>query len=440
MSINYDATIISPVRKDKNLFDVSHVIEIEWDFEKTLTKNLFATWTDLLNLRVRVATCDVFQEITISENEKIIISDFFWYAFNKEKAIELFGGLDIIIVCLESKPNGYQYMDQNWGHTQRDTLDQEYLSNFSSVSYIIDNSSPMLTEINSDVNFFPSYSWSKEWLRQLHPESPTYIDNLLRKSDDTSKHDWHNHQATLEDYFTNWNTISNEYTLSLGTYKAFRLDLCNKLTTKGLADNGYIGTYCETWNLDRLEEHKEHIDNMLTEPIDYDNFPDIFPNLPGDRKQGYDLGGAGGFTYNQQCLFGSKLDIIVESVAEPNDKMNEYGIKHYNGKPFPISQLTEKTCRAMLLGKPFLLVTTTILYQQLQEWGFDLYTDVFGNYIGKDFEETNNNICDIISDMKNGKQYDVDLIKRISAHNYNNIPAFILPDSPGKIAEQLNFM
>ena len=435
----FDATIITPILKDHSLFDFTWTIDIEWDFEKTLSKNMFLPWSDLLDLRVRTATPDQLPELTISDNEKIVISDFFWYAFNQKKAVELMGGRDIIIVSLESKPNGYQYMDQYWGHNNRYTLDKEYLSNFNNVSYIIDNSSPNMNDINSDIKFLPSYSWSRQWLQQVHPTIPTYKNTLLKKSDVNELHDWGKHNAALLNYFANWNTISYDYTLPLGTFKTFRLDLYNKLKIKGLADKGYIGTYCETWNWDRLEEHQNHIDKLLTEPVDYTNFPDIFPNLPGDRNQGYDQGGAGGFTYNQQCLFGSKLEVIVESVAEPSSKIVEFGIAH-NSKPFPISQLTEKTCRALLLGKPFLLVSTNILYQQLEEWGFDLYMDVFGNYIGKDFEETNNNICEIINDMKNGKQYDVDLIKRISAHNYKNIVEFVNDGlSPGKVAEQLNF-
>jgi len=436
----FDATIITPRRRDKNIFDLSWTIELEWDFEATLSKDIFLTWSDLLDLRVRTATPEQLPNLTMSDNEKIVISDFFWYALNQEKAIEIMGGRDIIIVSLETKPTGYQYMDQYWGHKQRYTLDKEYLSNFNNVSFIIDNSAPDMNVVNSDVKFLSSHSWSKQWLQQCHPEVPTFKRRLLKKSDVRERHDWDQHNAALLNYYENWNTLSHDYTLSLGTFKTFRLDLYNKLKIKGLADKGYIGTYCESWNSDRLEEHRNHLENILTEPVDYTNFPDTIPNLPGDLAPGFDCGGAGAYTYNQHCFFNSKLEVIVESVAEPSSKIIEFGISHNNSKPFPISQLTEKTSRMLLLGKPFLLVTTNILYQQLEEWGFDLYMDVFGNYIGKDFEETNNNICEIINDMKNGKQYDVDLIKRISAHNYNNIAEFIKGGfDPGKVAEQLNF-
>ena len=163
----FDATIITPLRLNTELFDDTHTIRLEWDFEKTLSKNIFLTWSDMLELNVRTTTPETIHKIGVAPEEKIVISDFFWYAFKKEKAIELFKGKDIIIISMESKPNGYQYMDQYWGHTQKHTLSRESLSNFNNVTYIIDNSHPGLNNINPDINFLPSHSWSKQWLQQV---------------------------------------------------------------------------------------------------------------------------------------------------------------------------------------------------------------------------------------------------------------------------------
>ena len=436
----FDATIITPLRLNTELFDDTHTIRLEWDFEKTLSKNIFLTWSDMLELNVRTTTPETIHKIGVAPEEKIVISDFFWYAFKKEKAIELFKGKDIIIISMESKPNGYQYMDQYWGHTQKHTLSREYLSNFNNVTYIIDNSHPGLNNINPDINFLPSHSWSKQWLQQVYPESPIRIGGLLKKADSVVEHDWSHHWKRMDTFFRNWNNFDYDYTLSLGTMKTFRVDLFNKIKNRELDTKGQIGTYCDTWDLERLEDHREHFNKVLTDPIEYSNFPDKFSQLPGDRKGGYDQGGAGGFTYNELCLYTSKLELIVESVAEPSKKFIDFGINNHNGEPFPISQLTEKTSRMLLLGKPFLLVTTTMLYEQLEEWGFDWYKDIFGDYRGKDFEETNSNVCDILSDLKNGRKYNLEHLQRVSTHNYKNIAQYLNDRAgPQYIGKQLNF-
>ena len=436
----FDATIITPIRLNPELFDDTHIIRLEWDFEKSLSKNCFLTWSDMLNLNVRTATPETVHKIGIAPQEKIVMSDFFWYAFKKEKAVELFKGKDIIIVSMESKPNGYQYMDQYWGHPQKDTLSQEHLSNFNNVTYIIDNSHPGMHDINPDINFLPSHSWSKQWLQQVYPESPIRVGGLLKKADSVEEHNWSVHWEKMNKYFEDWNTLAYDYTLSLGTMKTFRVDLFNKIKIRDLDTRGQIGTYCDTWDWERLENHQRHFSTVLNDTVEYSNFPNKFKQLPDDRKDGYDRGGAGGFTYNETCLYNSKLELIVESVAESSKKFIDFGVNNHNGEPFPISQLTEKTSRMLLLGKPFLLVTTNMLYEQLEEWGFDWYRDIFGDYRGKDFEETNSNVCDILSDLKNGKEFNIEQLQRISKHNYDNIAPYIADTyGPQYVAKLLNF-
>ena len=434
----FDATIITPLTKDPELFDLTDVVLLEWDFEKTLSKQIFNKWADMLDLNVRTAVPEILHKIGISPEEKIVISDFFWYAMKQEKAVELFEGKDIIIVCPESKPNGYQYMDQYWGHTQKGTLDENYLSNFNNVSYIIDNAHPDINAL-PNVDFVPSHDWGWNWLRSVHPESQCSKKHLLRKSDQHGEHNWQMHWKKMDVFFNNWNTTPKDYTLSLGTMKTFRLDLYNKLKDANLLDSGFVGTYSDTWNKVRLLDHKDHFDKVLTKKVDLDAFPEKIPQLPGDRKPGYDAGGAGGYTYNEQCHFCSKVELVVESVAEPSEKFIKFGKEEHNGIPFPISQMTEKTGRAIVLGKPFLLVTTNVLYDQLEEWGFDWYKSVFGDYRGKDFEETNNNICDILRDLRN-KRYDTNMLQRIAMSNYNNVKDYAQNDfDPQKIAKKLNF-
>ena len=415
-------------------FESTPIIQHEWNFEADILESLYLSTQDHFrhewpkqypDIQITVYRLDLntIEHSPKKSNQYIFMTDFFWYALKQQSAIDCFAGRNIIIWSSESKPNGYLYMDQYWGHQPKFTLDKEYLENFNSVGYVIDNCHPELQKFDN-VQIFPSLDWSYSWLRSLHPDVDTDENKkILRSSDTNAPIDWKLHREKMDIFYDDWNSLW-DYTLSLGTYKTFRMDLLNKIYQRGLDDRGYIGTYCDTWNFQkRAQLYDEASSKVLTEPVDHSLIPEKITNLPGDLELGYDVIGAGGFTYNPQCLYNSKVEIVVESVAEPNRAMVDTGIKIFNSEPFPISQPTEKTCRMLLLGKPFLIVSTTMLYEQLTDWGFDLYSSVFGDYRGRNFEETNNNVCDVIAQINN-REFDTNELRRIANHNFENAKRF----------------
>ena len=79
-------------------------------------------------------------------------------------------------------------------------------------------------------------------------------------------------------------------------------------------------------------------------------------------------------------------------------------------------QLTEKTFKPMAYGMPFLLNGGYGIFEYIESLGFKTFTDVFGNYVGETYQETNSNIIDII---RNLDTFDWNLIADHCEHNHD---------------------
>jgi hypothetical protein len=86
----------------------------------------------------------------------------------------------------------------------------------------------------------------------------------------------------------------------------------------------------------------------------------------------------------------------------------------YKGDFDPVSQLTEKTYKPMAVGMPFVISGGGSELDALTELGFENFIDVFGDYRGNTFQETNDNIIKIISDPS---RYDRQTLTAHCIHN-----------------------
>jgi len=71
-----------------------------------------------------------------------------------------------------------------------------------------------------------------------------------------------------------------------------------------------------------------------------------------------------------------------------------------------------------LYGMPFVINGSRYILDALRDMGYNPYTEIFGDYISKDWAETNDNIIHII---KNIDTYDWDRILQIALYNYKTL-------------------
>ena len=86
----------------------------------------------------------------------------------------------------------------------------------------------------------------------------------------------------------------------------------------------------------------------------------------------------------------------------------------YIGDFDPISQLTEKTYKPIAAGMPFLISGGGAELDHLTNLGFENFLDVFGDYRGSTFQETNDNIINIAS---HPEKYDKEELAKRCVHN-----------------------
>lgn len=86
----------------------------------------------------------------------------------------------------------------------------------------------------------------------------------------------------------------------------------------------------------------------------------------------------------------------------------------YIGDFDPMSQLTEKTYKPMAAGMPFLISGGGGELDHLTTLGFENFLDVFGDYRGSTFQETNDNIINIAS---HPEKYDKEELAKRCVHN-----------------------
>lgn len=163
----------------------------------------------------------------------------------------------------------------------------------------------------------------------------------------------------------------------MGAPKQHRWDFFNKVTSSPLVDDCLIGSYHPHFR--RQVRYDSHIYPCEGE---YNDFTNDHRNMEKE--------------WIEQCNFWVSMETW------------------YKGDFDPISQLTEKTYKSMAVGMPFVISGGGSELDALTELGFENFIDVFGDYRGNTFQETNDNIIKIISDPS---RYDRQTLTAHCIHN-----------------------
>jgi len=247
---------------------------------------------------------------------------------------------------------------------QRDYLPKVYddptlfnwVSNTKSFTIVSDNVDPRLAKKYPDINWVHANVWEQEAnTSRLIPEWLEDVDIKRFIKDNT-----HNNKK-------------HDFTCLLGKIKSHRLDMWFKACNNSLVENNIIGS----WD--------KHIINPKYESN---------PLQCNDRD------------VKQQWVTQSKLWISMETFPDVGSDL------------YPITQITEKTFKPILYGMPFVINGSRYILDALRDMGYNPYTEIFGDYISKDWSETNDNIIHIINNIDT---YDWGRILQIALYNYKTL-------------------
>jgi hypothetical protein len=232
----------------------------------------------------------------------------------------------------------------------------KWVSNTKSFTIVSDNVDPRLAKKFPDINWVHANIWEQE--AKTDRLIPEWLEDVNIKR------------------FINDNTHNNkkhDFTCLLGKIKSHRLDMWFKACNSSLVENNIIGS----WD--------KHIINPKYESN---------PSQRNDRD------------VKQQWVTQSKLWVSMETFPDVDSEL------------YPITQITEKTFKPILYGMPFVINGSRYILDALRDMGYNPYTEIFGDYISKDWAETNDNIIHII---KNIDTYDWDRILQIALYNYKTL-------------------
>lgn len=238
------------------------------------------------------------------------------------------------------------------------------LSACKSASVVWDNIDPRNSERFPDINWIPGNIWLAEYAHRQH----TFRDNIIT-------HRKQLRENVLKDKKHNFVAL-------LGKTKKHRVDFAQKVLEQNLHLDNEVGTNFR-------EEHDDYASFCLKYEKDnnfqYCNDRDMAPE------------------WYQDCKVWISLETAYNDLEIPSDGLQ-------------FSQLTEKTFKPMAYGMPFLVNGGYGIFDYIEELGFKTFKDVFGDYTGSTYEETNNNIIEI---LKNLDSYNWDLVADHCEHNYD---------------------
>ena len=250
--------------------------------------------------------------------------------------------------------------------------DQTVLTDLSackSASVAWDNIDPRNSERFPDINWIPSNLWLPEYAHKQHIVSANMITHRKQLRENVLKDKKHNFVALL------------------GKTKKHRVDFAHKVLEQNLHLDNEIGTNFK-------EEHDDYTSFRLKYEKD-NNSQDPNMNAVIDRNMQPE--------WYQDCKVWISLETAYNDLEIPIDELQ-------------FSQLTEKTFKPMAYGMPFLINGGYGIFDYIEELGFKTFKDVFGDYNGSTYEETNKNIIEI---LKNLDSYNWDLIADHCEHNYD---------------------
>lgn len=183
--------------------------------------------------------------------------------------------------------------------------------------------------------------------------------------------------------FNNLKIKKHKFVALLGKRKPHRTNFADIIIENNLVDNNVIGT------------------NMPGEM-----YRDLFPKYESKNNE---WGPVSDREMKIEWLTKCKLWISFETVYDDLDIQENEMV---------YSQLTEKTFKPMAYGMPFLLHGGLNCIEHLNSLGFKTFIDIFGDYRGKTYIETNKNILDVIQKCDT---YDWNKIAEYCVHNHDTL-------------------
>ena len=287
-----------------------------------------------------------------------------WYILKDRK--KLFAGKNVII----SQPAECFFVGLKCDQLYYPSLikqDPTVLSDLDackSASVVWDNIDCRNKERFPNINWIPSNLWLPEYAHAQQRFTPNIVSHRKQLRENIFKPKKHDFVALL------------------GKTKKHRHDFASKVLARNLHLNNEIGT-----------NFKEEHDDYRHFKLKYERNDSFQYHMDRDMQP----------EWYKECKVWISLETAYNDHEIPKDELQ-------------FSQLTEKTFKPMAYGMPFLINGGYGIFEYLEMLGFKTFTDVFGNYEGETYTDTNSNILDILENLDS---YDWDMIANHCEHNYD---------------------
>lgn len=307
---------------------------------------------------------DDFIENEFDDSHYFEIPMSLWYILKDRR--KLFAGKNVII----SQPAECFFVGLKCDQLYYPSLIKEDLKVLTdlevcrSASVVWDNIDPRNAERFPNINWIPGNLWLPEYAHaqsRLMPNPVMHRKNIRERVLKQKKHN---------------------FVALLGKTKQHRVDFAKKVIEQNLHLDNEVGT-------NFIEEHEDYIQLNLkyerTGDFDYHMDREMQPEWIND------------------CRVWISLETAFNDHEIPAEELQ-------------FAQLTEKTFKPMAYGMPYLLNGGYGIFEYIEELGFKTFKDVFGDYTGSTYMETNDNILKILQNLD---AYDWNLIADHCEHNYD---------------------
>jgi len=287
-----------------------------------------------------------------------------WYILKDRK--KLFAGKNVII----SQPAECFFVGMKCDQLYYPSLikqDPTVISDLDackSASVVWDNIDSRNRERFPNINWIPSNLWLPEYTHAQVRFQPNVVSHRKQLRENVFKQKKHNFVALL------------------GKTKMHRVDFAKKVVDKNLHLDNEIGT-----------NFKEEHDDYRHFELKYERNDSFEYHMDRDMQP----------EWYKECKVWISLETAYNDHEIPEDELQ-------------FSQLTEKTFKPMAYGMPFLLNGGYGIFEYLETLGFKTFTDVFGDYTGETYADTNTNILQILENLDS---YDWEVIADHCEHNYD---------------------
>ena len=363
---------------------------------------------------------DVISHDPSDENVYYFIHDSLWFTLTNENKIKIFADRNVVLHQMhEPVMYGFTYMHIGckigpWSKLltvekcrQRNPVDKSVVSKLKKMTVIIDNASRELRKAYPYVKFCHTRFWLMEAMQHFVPKNVKgahlYLDMDLSNYEDfisTNNLSFHNKPKNFQFLVGN-------------PGKIHRADLVYRLYKSGAAEKGSISSLDRTTNLHNIIYAQYNF-------IDYDTvLPEYLSAAEGDTEKTAKESFSPDRFINPDWLKNYKVWVAAESVFTMDERVsNQMQFEEEMPPTIDCLQLTEKTFKPLAYGMPFLVSGAQGTLSMIEDLGFNSYIDVFGNYEGSDFRETNQNISEIVNCLDG---YNEQMIADIAVSNYEHM-------------------